>query len=77
MAAHRRHIGRFVRYPPTNRKIDSTRSAFCGSRRKIVEGWFMADEAGLLRQLGAACRPQRQRPIVPEPSTAARTPMWC
>jgi len=76
MAAHRHAQGRFVRYPPTNRKIDIHEIGILRlANGKIVEGWFMADEAGLLRQLGAALPPRKDsRPIVPEPSTAGEDP---
>jgi predicted ester cyclase len=49
------HQGNLFGIPPTGRKIDVYEAAiFRIAGDKLVEGWFMADEAGLLKQLGAS-----------------------
>src|SRR6267378_752557 len=62
--------------PPTGRKIDIHELGILRlANGKITEGWFMADEAGLLRQLGAALPPRKDgRLIVPEPSNTGEDP---
>lgn len=48
------HLGNFYGIPPTGKKIDIYEAAiFRLADGKITEAWFMADEAGLLKQLGA------------------------
>jgi len=70
------HKGDLYGIPPTGRKIDIHELGILRlANGKIVEGWFMADEAGLLRQLGAALPPRKDsRLIVPEPSTTGEDP---
>ena len=49
------HKGDLYGIPPTGRKIDIHELGILRlANGKITEAWFMADEAGLLRQLGAA-----------------------
>jgi predicted ester cyclase len=66
------HKGELFGIPPTGRKIDVHELGIMRiANDKIVEGWFMADEAGLLRQLGASLPPRRDGlRIVPQPSGA-------
>jgi predicted ester cyclase len=48
------HTGNLFGIPPTGKKIDVYEIGFFRVvDRKIVEGWFMLDELGLLKQLGA------------------------
>jgi len=70
------HKGDLYGIPPTGRKIDIHELGILRlANGKIVEGWFMADEAGLLRQVGAALPPRKDRRlIVPEPSTTGEDP---
>src|SRR5436190_6746865 len=70
------HKGDLFGIPPTGKKIDIYELGILRlANDKIVEGWFMADEAGLLRQLGAALPPRKDsRLIVPEPSTTGEDP---
>jgi len=70
------HKGDLYGIPPTGRKIDIHELGILRlANGKIVEGWFMADEAGLLRQLGAPLPPRKDsRLIVPEPSTTGEDP---
>jgi len=61
------HRGNFYGIPPTGKKIDIYEAAiFRLVEGKITEAWFMADEAGLLKQLGAKLPPRKDgRLIVP------------
>ena len=70
------HKGGLFGIPPTGRKIDIYELGILRlANDKIVEGWFMADEAGLLRQLGAALPPRKDsRLIVPQPSHTGEDP---
>jgi len=70
------HKGDLYGIPPTGGKIDIHELGILRlANGKIVEGWFMADEAGLLRQVGAALPPRKDRRlIVPEPSTTGEDP---
>ena len=54
------HTGNLFGIPPTGRKVNVPEVAILriGDGR-VTEGWFMADEAGLLKQLGATL-PQRK-----------------
>lgn len=48
------HTGNFFGIPPTGKKVDVYELALLRIvNGQMVEGWFMMDEAGLLRQLGA------------------------
>src|SRR5438046_8190788 len=70
------HKGDLYGIPPTGRKIDIHELGILRlANGKITEAWFMADEAGLLRQLGAALPLRKDsRLIVPEPSTTGEDP---
>ncbi len=70
------HQGDLYGIPPTGRKIDIYELGILRlANGKITEAWFMADEAGLLRQLGAALPPRKDsRLIVPEPSNTGEDP---
>jgi predicted ester cyclase len=61
------HQGSLFGIPPTGRKIDAYGIALLRiADGKLVEGWFMADEAAVLKQIGARM-PERKdgRLIVP------------
>ena len=62
------HSGNLFGIPPTGRKVNVHEIALLRlAQERIVEGWFMADEAGLLRQLGAKLPPRKDgRVIAPE-----------
>jgi predicted ester cyclase len=70
------HKGELYGIPPTGRKIDIYELGILRlANDKIAEGWFMADEAGLLRQLGAGLPPRKDRKlIVPEPLNTGEDP---
>ena len=70
------HKGDLYGIPPTGRKIDIYELGILRlANGKITEAWFMADEAGLLRQLGAALPARKDsRLIVPEPSNTGEDP---
>jgi predicted ester cyclase len=61
------HRANLFGIPATGRKIDIYEAAILRIvDDRIVEGWFMADEAGLLKQLGAKLPPRKDgKPIVP------------
>lgn len=53
------HTGSFFGVPPTGRRIDVYELALLRIvNGQIVEGWFMMDETGLLKQLGARLPPR-------------------
>jgi predicted ester cyclase len=48
------HQGNLFGIPPTGRKVDVYEAAILRiAGERVIEGWFLADEAGLLKQLGA------------------------
>lgn len=56
----------------THRKIDIYEAAVLTIRDgRITEGWFMADEAGLLKQLGAKLPPRKDGKLIVPPVTNA------
>jgi predicted ester cyclase len=66
------HQGNLLGIPATGRKIDVHEAAiFRIANGKIAEGWFMADEAGLLKQLGAAMPARKDGKRVAPPVTGA------
>ena len=68
------HQGNFFGIPATGRSIDIQEVAIMRLEDgKIVEGWFMADEVELLKQLGVGLPPRRDgKRIAPTPMTQAR-----
>jgi predicted ester cyclase len=70
------HQGNLFGIAPTGKKLDVYEAAILRiANNQIVEGWFMADEAGLLKQLGASL-PERKdgRRIVPPVTDAGEDP---
>jgi predicted ester cyclase len=64
------HQGNLFGIPPTERKIDVHEIAILRiADGKIVEGWFMADEAALLKQLGARMPERKDGKLVVPPVT--------
>ena len=64
------HHGNFYGIPATHRKIDVYEAAILRILDgRIVEGWFMADEAGLLKQLGAKLPPRKDGKLIVPPVT--------
>ncbi len=66
------HRGNLFGIAPTGRKVDVYEIAILrvvGGR--ITEGWFMADEAGILKQLGAQLPPRRDGKLIAPPITDA------
>jgi steroid delta-isomerase-like uncharacterized protein len=63
---HMTHSGQFLRYPPTNKKVNvSGITILRMANGKIVAGWDKWDQLGLLEQIGAV-------PVqVPKPNQAA------
>jgi predicted ester cyclase len=64
------HQADFNGIPPTGKKIDVYEAGvFRLANGKITEAWFMADEAGLLRQLGAKLPARKDGKLVAPPVT--------
>ena len=64
--AHMTHLGQFLRYPPTNKKIAISGITILGIENgKIAAGWDKWDQLGLLEQIGAV--PEQY----PKPGAAA------
>jgi predicted ester cyclase len=62
------HQGNLFGIPPTGRKIDVYEIALLRIvNGQMVEGWFMMDEAELLRQLGARMPVRNDRRIIAPP----------
>ena len=66
------HEGNLFGIPPTGRQVDIHefglfRLADC----RITEGWFMADELGLLKQLGTQLPPRKDSQLIVPPVTDA------
>jgi len=61
------HQGNLFGIAPTGKTIDVHEIGFFRlANEQIAEAWFMADEAGVLLQLGATLPPRRDgRPVVP------------
>ena len=67
------HTGNFFGIPPTGKRVDVYEVALLRIvNGQMVEGWFMMDEAELLRQLGAKLppRPDGRLIVPPLPKTA-------
>jgi len=68
------HTGNFFGIPPTGRKIDVYEVALLRIvNGRMVEGWFMMDEAELLRQLGARMPARKDGRIVGKDDARAQT----
>jgi predicted ester cyclase len=66
------HRGNFLGIPATGKKIDIYEIGFFRvSDGRITDGWFMADEAGLLKQLGAQLPPRKDGKLIAPPVTDA------
>lgn len=66
------HTGNLFGIPPTGRRVDVYEAAIlriAGGR--VAEGWFLADEAGLLKQLGVGLPRRKDGKIVAPPVTGA------
>jgi len=62
------HTGNLFGIPPTGRKVDVYEIALLRIvNGQMVEGWFMMDEAELLRQLGARMLVRKDRRITAPP----------
>lgn len=60
------HTGNFFGIPPTGKRVDVYEVALLRIvRGQMVEGWFMMDEAELLRQLGARLPPRSDGKVIP------------
>jgi predicted ester cyclase len=66
------HKGNFYGIEATGKKIDVYEAGvFRLADGKITEAWFMADEAGILKQLGVGLPPRMDGLRVPPPVTGA------
>ena len=66
------HRGNLFGIPPTGKKVDVYEIAFLRIvDGRITEGWFMADEAGMLKQLGAKLPPRKDGKLIAPPVTDA------
>jgi predicted ester cyclase len=66
------HKGNLFGIPPTGRKIDIHEIGFFRlADGKITEGWFMADEMGLLKQLGVQMPVRKDGRLIAPPVTDA------
>ena len=66
------HRGNFYGIPATGRQVDFPEIGyFRMADGKIAEGWFMADEAGLLRQLGQPLPKRKDGKLIAPPITDA------
>jgi len=66
------HTGNFFGIPPTGRRVDVYEVAMLRIvNGQMVEGWFMMDEAELLRQLGAKVPPRKDGQTVAPPLPVA------
>ncbi len=64
------HLGNFYGIPATGRSIDIYEvGLFKLADGQIIEGWFMVDEAGLLKQLGAQLPPRDDGRLIAPPIT--------
>ena len=62
------HTGNLYGIPPTGRKVNVWEAAIlriAGGR--VTEGWFLADEAGLLKQLGAGLPRRKDGKLIAPP----------
>jgi predicted ester cyclase len=64
------HQGNLFGIPPTGRKVDVHEAAILRvADGRVVEGWFLADEAGLLKQLGASLPKRKDGKVIAPPIT--------
>jgi len=64
------HKGSFFGIPPTGKKVDAYEVAILRlADGKIVEGWFMADEAAVLKQIGAKMPARKDGRLIVPPVT--------
>src|SRR4030095_12353905 len=64
------HRGDLFGIPPTGRKVDVYEIAILKiANGRVAEGWFMADEAGLLKQVGAKLPPRKDGKLIAPPIT--------
>ena len=64
------HRANLFGIPPTGRKIDIYEAAILRiANGRIIEGWFMADEAGLLKQIGAKLPARKDGSVIVPPVT--------
>jgi predicted ester cyclase len=70
------HRGPLFGIPPTGKAVNFYEAGiFKLAEGKIVEAWFLGDEAGLLKQLGAKIPPRKDgRMIVPPVTNAGEDP---
>ena len=70
------HQGNFLGIPATGKTFEFQEMAmFRLADGKVTESWFMADEAGLMRQLGAKMPPRKDgRTIIPPLGNAGEDP---
>ena len=70
------HRGPLFGIPPTGKQINFYEAGiFKLAAGKIVEAWFLGDEAGLLKQLGAKIPPRKDgRMVVPPVTNAGEDP---
>ena len=66
------HHGNLFGIPPTGRKVDIHEiGIFRLAEGRITEGWFMADELGLLKQLGTQLPARKDGRLIVPPVTDA------
>lgn len=66
------HRGNFFGIPPTGKSINLHElGIFKLADGRITEGWFMADEAALLKQLGAKLPDRKDGRLIPPPISDA------
>jgi predicted ester cyclase len=66
------HAGNLYGIPPTGRRVDIHEiGLFWLADGRITEGWFMADELGLLKQLGTQLPPRKDGQSIVPPLTDA------
>ena len=64
------HRGPFFGIPPTGKKIDAYEIAILRlADGKITEGWFMADEAAVLKQIGVRLPERKDGKLIVPPVT--------
>jgi predicted ester cyclase len=64
------HQGNLFGIPATGKKIDAYEVAILRvADGKLVEGWFMADEAAVLKQIGARMPPRKDGRLIVPPVT--------